>query len=100
MESEVDPKTELIYQEHICPACFGDQDQVFQEKQKGIIKPHDDCLPCVWVRKCFRQALRVGGTWMPPVQDNSSISRITGFLKRWSSRKAENLKDSDRNGRK
>jgi hypothetical protein len=92
MEPKLEPERELTYRGYNRPSCFGDPDQVFQEKQKGIIKPHDDCLPCVWVKKCFLRARQLSDKVMPLAQENSSVSRVTGFLKRWSSQKAEKLK--------
>jgi len=92
MEPELEPEEELTHKGYVRPPCFGDPDQVFQEKEKGIIHPHDDCLPCAWVRKCFQRARQLTTKLMPPAQETSSLSRVTGFLKRWSSQKAEKLK--------
>jgi len=69
------------------PTCFGDPPQVCPRDEDGIIQPQAHCLSCERLKDCLRQALQTQGVLPKPSAPPPVVSRVAGFLKRWSDQK-------------
>lgn len=74
------------------PECFGDPDTVSPIGKEGFPEPQEKCLACTHLKPCLKAAW----TKRHPAEDykfsfeeNSTITRISRFCKRWSRLKLE-----------
>lgn len=73
------------------PSCFGDPQRVCPADANGFTQPQIVCLGCVFLKSCLQQALQKQGRIPTPFAEKPAVTRMTGFLRRWSEQK---LKDS------
>lgn len=71
----------------VYPVCYGDAGVVCPRDEDGIIQPREECVRCRHQRPCLQSALRQQGLIRPPVSESPVVSRVSGFVKRWSDRK-------------
>lgn len=67
--------------------CFGDPDKVARRNSEGIIEPNQECVGCNVISKCLKKALIKQGILSPPLRERRPVSKLLGFLHRWSERK-------------
>lgn len=76
------------------PSCFGDPQRVCPVDANGFTQPQIVCLGCVFLKSCLQQALQKQGRIPTPLAEKPAVTRMTGFLKRWSEQKLKNSADS------
>ena len=78
--------------------CFGDPERVCPRDEDEFIQPRAECVACGFLRSCLQQALRVQGLIGRESAPAPAVSRVSGFLRRWSERKsaATDSRDQDR----
>lgn len=69
------------------PPCFGDPQKVCPRDEGGIMQPQISCLACGVLKSCLQTALRRQGLIAPSVMETPAVSKVTGFIKRWSDQK-------------
>ncbi len=69
------------------PRCFGDPERVCPTDEEGIMQPQPDCISCTSLRSCLQAALRRKGLLAPSVLESKPVTKVRGFLKRWSDQK-------------
>lgn len=72
------------------PHCYGDPARVCPRDGEGVMQPQSECVACLYVRRCLQTALQKESVIEPsvaaPVVTNA-VTKMGGFLKRWSDRK-------------
>lgn len=69
------------------PQCYADPELVCPKDERGMIEPQAECLACGYLKNCLREALAREGLIRPPLSGIPAVSKVSGFLKRWSDRK-------------
>jgi|GEM_PF-1364423 len=100
MESTSERAREPTLYKHDRPPCFGDPEMVCREDENGLLKPQEECLSCCLLKSCSKRALLLRAMLRAPAPEPTAVSRVTGFLKRWSSQKLESSSTSNRDDRK
>ena len=77
-------------QKQKCPACFGNLDTVFPMGADGLRSTPANCLACFCKTDCLRTAMagKKGLDVQEEILDRAYSAGITGFMQRWSQKKA------------
>jgi len=78
------------------PECYGDMSKVCPRDDDGISQPRVECLPCGFLRSCLQHGLREQGVIPRPFSETPVVSKVSGFLKRWSSQKLARTKSGEK----
>ena len=63
------------------------------------MQPQQDCVACRFLKTCLRQALRAQGLIEAKSMAAPAVSKVSGFLRRWSERKSAETENRDRKTR-
>jgi len=96
MDQVEEKKRRPVAQGEDSPECYGDPKLVCPKDERGIIMPQTECLSCCLVTKCLRHALRREGVIRSPLEESPVVSKVSGFLKRWSDRKLAGASSPDK----
>jgi len=69
------------------PECFGDLSKVCPRDDEGIRQPRVECLPCGFLKTCLQHGLIEEGVIPRSALESPVVTKVSGFLKRWSDRK-------------
>lgn len=87
MSEERTRDKEPLFEENERPACFGDPQRVCPVDDDGFMQPQTACISCSMLKSCLRSALSKQGIIAPKSGQGPAVSRMTGFLRRWSDQK-------------
>lgn len=77
------------------PSCFGDWQRVCPIDANGVTQPQILCMGCVFFKPCLQQALQKQGRIPTPFAEKPAVTRMTGFLRRWSEQKLKSSSDGE-----
>ncbi len=69
------------------PPCHGIAELVCPRDEEGVIQPQPECVSCADVKTCLRKAVLAEGLLKADPDPPSPVSKMSGFLKRWSRQK-------------
>jgi len=87
MNENVTRHRDAVSEENERPACFGDPKRVCPVDENGFMQPQTVCISCRLLKSCLQSALSKQGIIAPNSKQSPAVSRMTGFLRRWSDQK-------------
>ena len=77
------------------PACFGDPQKVCPVDEHGFMQPQTGCMDCGVLKSCLRSALSKQGIIASKSEQSPVVSKMSGFLRRWSNQKLSSAGATD-----